>query len=148
MIEQQIAEDMKTAMKEKDKQRLEAIRQIKAQILLAKTSGANQELTDADMMKILQKMVKQRKESAEIYAQQGRQDLADEENKQMAYIQAYLPAQMSEEEIAESVKKIVEQTGATSIKDMGKVMGAANKQLAGKAESAAIANAVKKLLSK
>ena len=148
MIEQQIAEDMKTAMKEKDKQRLEAIRQIKAQILLAKTSGANQELTDADMMKILQKMVKQRKESAEIYAQQRRQDLADEENKQMAYIQAYLPAQMSEEEIAESVKKIVEQTGATSIKDMGKVMGAANKQLAGKAESAAIANAVKKLLSK
>lgn len=148
MIEQQIAEDLKTAMKEKDKQRLEAIRQIKSQILLAKTSGNNQELTDADLLKILQKMVKQRKESAEIYAQQGRQDLADEENQQMSYIQAYLPAQMSEAEILEAVKQIVEQTGATSIKDMGKVMGAANKQLAGKAESKAIADAVKKLLNK
>ena len=146
-IEEQINEDMKAAMKEKDQVRLAAVRAIKAQILLAKTSGKTDSVTDADVLSILQKMTKQRQESIDIYSQQGRQDLVDEETKQLSFIKAYLPAQISEAEMEAVVKQVIAQTGASSIKDMGKVMKAANAQLAGKAESKTVADIVKKCLN-
>jgi hypothetical protein len=146
-IEQQIQEDMKTAMKEKNQLRLAAIRAIKAEILLAKTSGKIDEVSDADVLKIIQKMVKQRQDSIAVYKEQSRQDLVDEESAQLGFIKAYLPKQMTAEEIEAAVKQIVAETGASSIKDMGKVMKAANSALAGKAESKIIADTVKKLLS-
>lgn len=138
---------MKTAMKEKDQMRLAAVRAVKAEILLAKTSGKTDSISDADVLKIIQKMVKQRQDSIAVYKEQSRQDLVDEETAQLNFIKAYLPKQMSPEEIEAAVRQIVAETGATSIKDMGKVMKAANSALAGKAESKAVADAVKKLLS-
>lgn len=150
--------DIKTAMlalldknqnptgRAKDQQKLEAIRGIKAQLLLLKTSG--QKITEEEEIKTLQKMVKQRKESAEIYQQQNRKDLADVELLQISVIEQYLPKQMSEEEIKSSVTQIISQVGATSPADMGKVMGAAMKQLAGKADGKIISVMVKQLLAK
>lgn len=146
-IEQQIQEDMKSAMKEKNQLRLAAIRAIKAEILLAKTSGKTPELADSDVLKIIQKMVKQRQDSIAIYKEQSREDLVEEESKQLEFIKSYLPKQMSAEEVEAAVKEIVAKTGATSIKEMGKVMKEANSALAGKAESKVIADCVKKLLS-
>jgi len=146
-LEQQVMEALKQAMKEKDKQKLEALRAIKSAILLEKTKGGAKELTEADEMKLLQKLVKQRKESAEIYLQQNRQDLADEEIAQMKVIESFLPAQLSETEIEAEVKKIIEQTGASSMRDMGKVMGIATKQMAGRADGKTISQIVKRLLS-
>ena len=146
-IEQQIQEDMKSAMKEKNQLRLAAIRAIKAEILLAKTSGKTPELADSDVLKIIQKMVKQRQDSIAIYKEQSREDLVEEESKQLDFIKCYLPKQMSAEEVEAAVKEIVAKTGATSIKEMGKVMKEANSALAGKAESKVIADCVKKLLS-
>lgn len=148
MLFDQISTDIKEAMKARDKVRLETLRNIKKVFLEAKTApGANDELTDADAMKILQKLAKQGKESAATYVQQGRQDLADNELAQVAVIEQYLPKPMTEEEIETVVKATIAETGATSIKEMGKVMGIASKQMAGKAEGGQISAIVKRLLS-
>ena len=139
---------MKEAMKAKDSAALEALRAVKSAILLAQTeSGAKQELTEAEELKLLQKLVKQRKDSATIFTEQGREDLAAPELAQAEIIGQFLPAQMSEEEIAVVVDEIIAQTGASSMKDMGKVMGMANGKLAGKADGSTIAKLVKAKLS-
>lgn len=139
---------IKAAMKARDKQRLEALKGIKAEFLLIKTAPENNgEVTDANAIKALVRMVKQRKESAELYASQGRQDLASEELAQASVVEEFLPKQLSDEELTAQLKAIIAQVGATSSKDMGKVMGVATKQLAGKAEGRAISAKVKQLLS-
>ncbi len=144
----QVSSDIRTAMKAHDKVRLEALRNIKKYFLEAKTApGANDELDDAAALKILQKLAKQGDESADTYRKAGRAELADEEAAQAAIIREYLPKPLSEEEIEQAVKDIIAQTGATSIKEMGKVMGLASKQLAGKADGKVISNIVKKLLA-
>lgn len=143
-----ISDEIKKAMLAKDKVRLEALRGVKKEFLEAKTAkGASDELSDETATSILQKMVKQRKDSAEIYTTQGRADLAEDEIAQLRVIQEFLPAQLSAEELESVIKSIISETGAESMKDMGKVMGAATKQLAGKAEGRAISEMVKKLLS-
>ena len=144
----QISEDIKSAMKARDKVRLETLRNIKKVFLEAKTApGANDTLEDADALKIIQKLAKQGRESAATFAEKGRQDLADGELAQVAVIESYLPQQLSEEEIAAAVKEIIQQTNASGMKDMGKVMGIASKQLAGKADGRAISTVVKRLLA-
>ena len=148
MLFEQVSTDIKEAMKARDKVRLETLRNIKKVFLEAKTApGADDNLSDANAMKILQKLAKQGKESAETYAKQNRQDLADAELAQVAVIEEYLPKPFSPEEVEEAVKTIISQIGATSMKDMGRVMGVATKQLAGKADGAAISQAVKKALA-
>lgn len=148
MLFDQISNDIKEAMKARDKVRLETLRNIKKVFLEAKTApGANDELTDDAAMKILQKLAKQGKESAATYVQQSRQDLADDELAQVAVIESYLPKPLTDEEIEAAVKEIIAQTGATSMKEMGKVMGVASKQLAGKADGGKISQIVKKLLA-
>lgn len=148
MLFDQINNDIKEAMKARDKVRLETLRNIKKVFLEAKTApGANDTLEDADALKILAKLAKQGKESALTFTQQNRQDLADSELAQVAVIESYLPKQMSEEEIKEAVKAIIAETGASSIKEMGKVMGVASKQLAGKADGRIISGIVKELLA-
>lgn len=143
----QISKDIIAAMKAKDKVRLDTLRNIKKLFLEAKTApGANDELSDADALKIMQKMVKQGKDSAEIYASQNRADLADAELAQVAVIEEYLPKQLSEDELREHLKAIIAETGAQGPKDMGKVMGTASKQLAGLAEGRTISAIVKELL--
>ena len=143
---ERVSEDIKNAMKAKDKVALETLRNVKKFFLEAKTApGANDTLTDADALKIMQKLVKQGKDSAAIYVQQGRQDLADVEL--VAVIEKYLPKQMSAEELEVELKAIIAQVGATGPKDMGKVMGIASKALAGKAEGRMISEVVKKLLN-
>lgn len=145
---EKVNEDIKTAMKERDKVALETLRNIKKVFLEAKTApGANDTLEDADALKIIQKLAKQGKESAQTYIDAGRQDLADAELAQVSVIERYLPEQLSEAEIEKMVKTIIDQTGAASMKDMGKVMGMANKQLAGKADGKTISGIVKKLLA-
>lgn len=140
--------DIKKAMLARDQARLQTLRGIKKEFLEAKTAkGSDGTLSDDAAMKILTKMVKQRKETAEIYLSQSRQDLADVELAEAAIIEEYLPKQMTEEELAEALKEIIAQVGATSAKDMGKVMGVASKQLAGKAEGRAISAKVKELLN-
>ena len=147
MLFEQVSTDIKEAMKARDKVRLETLRNIKKVFLEAKTApGADDNLSDANAMKILQKLAKQGKESAETYAKQNRQDLADAELAQVAVIEEYLPKPFSPEEVEEAVKTIISQIGATSMKDMGRVMGVATKQLAGKADGGAISQAVKKAL--
>lgn len=143
----QISEDIKAAMKARDKVRLETLRNIKKVFIEAKTApGANDELDDAAALKIIQKLAKQGRESARTYTDNSRQDLADEELAQVAVMEEYLPKQLSPEEIEKAVKDIIAQTGATSMKDMGKVMGMAGKLLAGKADGKAISTIVKQLL--
>ena len=145
---EKVSEDIKNAMKAKDKVALETLRNVKKCFLEAKTApGANDTLTDADALKIMQKLVKQGKDSAGVYAGQGRQDLADAELAQVAVIERYLPKQMSTEELENVLKEIIAEVGATGPKDMGKVMGVASKRLAGKAEGRAISEAVKRLLN-
>lgn len=146
-LEQKIMQDLKAAMKAKDQQALRSIRAIKAAILLEKTSGSNQELNEEGEIKLLQKLVKQRKDSLEIYKKEGRDDLAKVEEEEIAVIEKYLPEQMSAEELQAEVNKIIEETGASSMKDMGKVMGLATKRFAGRAEGKAISAAVKERLS-
>ncbi len=144
----QISEDIKSAMKARDKVRLETLRNIKKVFLEAKTApGANDTLTDADALKIISKLAKQGKETATTYTQAGRQDLADAELAQVEVLESYLPKQLSQEEIEAEVKKIIAEVGATSMKEMGKVMGTASKQLAGKADGRVISEIVKKLLA-
>jgi len=143
-----INEDIKKAMLAKEKEKLEALRAIKAAFLLAKTAeGAIGELTSDQELKIIQKLVKQRQDAAEIYKQQNRMDLYEPEEFQAQVIASYLPAQMSEEEVKNAVSKIVSELGASTIKDMGKVMAEANKQLAGKTDSKTLSAIVKTLLS-
>lgn len=144
----QVSNDIKSAMLAKDKVRLEALRGIKKEFLEAKTAkGADGELTDDMAMKILAKMVKQRKESAQIYTGQNRPDLAEPELAEAAVIETYLPKQMNEEELTEALKTIIAQVGATTPQEMGKVMGVATKQLAGRADGRAISAKVKELLA-
>lgn len=138
--------DMKDAMRAKDKLRLEAIRAVKSAILIEETKGAGT-VSEDDLIKVLTKLVKQRKESAQIYSDQGRQDSADEEIAQAKVIEAYLPKQLSDNELIAFINNIVTELGVTSPKEMGKVMGVANKKLAGKAEGKRIADAVKKALA-
>jgi len=148
-LEQKIMADLKTAMLARDEKSLRGLRAIKAAILLAKTSeGAGGELKEDDEIKLLQKLVKQRKDSLEIYQQQKRTDLAQKEQEEIEVIEKFLPTQLSTEELQLEIKKIIAETGATSSADMGKVMGAATKKLSGKADGKTIAATVKELLSK
>ena len=143
-----ISNDIKEAMKAKDKVRLETLRNIKKVFLEAKTApGANDTLTDDAALKIMQKLVKQGKDSATLYNEQGRADLAEAELAQVAVIETYLPKQMSAEELEAALKAIIAEVGAEGPKDMGKVMGTATKKLAGLAEGRLISTLVKKLLS-
>ncbi len=142
-----ISEDIKKAMLARDSQRLEALRGVKKEFLEAKTAkGSDGNLTDEKAVQILAKMIKQRKESAEIYTQQNRPELAEAELAQAAVIEEYMPKQLSGEELAEALREIIARVGATSAKEMGKVMGVASKELAGKAEGRTISAKVKELL--
>ena len=145
-MEQQIQQDIKAAMLAKEKTRLESLRAIKAAILLAKTADGSESIADEAVVKIIQTLVKQRKETAEIYKQQNREELAAQELAEAAAMEVYLPKQLSEEELEAELKKIIAQVGATGPQDMGKVMGTATKALAGKADGKAISALVKKLL--
>lgn len=143
-----ISEDIKTAMKARDKVRLEALRGVKKEFLEAKTApGANGELSDETATKIMTKMVKQRKESARIYTENSRTELAEGELAEAAVIEEYLPKQLSAQEVEAELKVIVAEVGATGPKDMGKVMGRATKQLAGRAEGRLISETVKQILN-
>ena len=146
-LQKEVMEKMKEAMKSKDTTALEALRALKSAFLLANTSGSGVELSESDEIKIVQKLVKQRKDSAAIFNEQGREDLAEPELAQSAVLEKFLPAQMSEEEITTVIEKIIADTGASSMKDMGKVMGIASKQLAGKADGKTISGIVKSSLS-
>jgi uncharacterized protein YqeY len=145
---EQVSADIKTAMLAKDKVRLEALRNVKKYFLEAKTApGANDMLTDDDALKIIRKLVKQGKDSAQIYAAQNRPDLAETEREQVRHLEGYLPQQLSAEELEAELKKIIAETGASGPRDMGKVMGSATKALAGKAEGRAVSEAVKRILA-
>jgi len=144
----QISADIKSAMLAKEKVRLEALRGVKKEFLEAKTAkGSNGELADDQAMKILAKMVKQRKETAELYTSQGRPELAENELAEAAVIETYLPKALSDEELTAELKKIIAEVGATSAKEMGRVMGVATKALAGRADGKAISGKVKELLA-
>jgi len=145
-LKKDVEERMKTAMRNKDKQALQALRAIKSLILLAESETKGKELSQDEEMKLLQKAAKQRKDSLEIYQKEGRDDLAAVEAAELKVIEGFLPEQLSEEEIAQTVHKVIEQTGASSMKDMGKVMGMATKALAGKADNKKVAEIVKKTL--
>lgn len=148
-LEQKIMADMKDAMKAKDEAGLRGLRAIKAEIIKAKTEpGANAILSEETENKMLQKMMKQRKDSLEIYRTQNRDDLAKKEEEEIAIIEKFLPKQLNEEELKTSLQKIIDEVGAASPADMGKVMGIATKQLAGKADGKAISAAVKDMLQK
>ncbi len=147
-LEQNIMAQMKDAMKAKDEAGLRGLRAIKAAILLAKTSGAGGEITADDEVKLLQKLVKQRKDSLDIFRQQNRADLAQKEEEEIAIIEKFLPKQMDADELKAVIAEIITQTGVSSPADMGKVMGIASKQLAGKADGKTISAVVKELLSK
>lgn len=144
----QISEDIKKAMLARDKVKLEALRGVKKEFIEAKTAkNADGELSDDTALKILQKMVKQRKESAAIFTEQNRPELAENELAEASVIEAYLPKQMSDEELTSALKDIIAEVGATSAKEMGKVMGVASKKLAGKADGRVISEKVKALLA-
>lgn len=147
-LEQQIQEDIKAAMKAKDSVAMNAVRAVKGEILLFKTAeGGSREVTDEDVLKMIRKLVKQRRESAEQYVAAGRKELADNELAEASVIEKYLPKQLSEAEVEAKVKEIIAALGATSLKEMGKVMGAANAALAGQADGKTISGIVRKLLS-
>ena len=146
-LEQQVQEDIKQAMKAKDTVAMNATRAIKGQILLFKTSeGGSKDVTDGDILNMIRKLVKQRKEAAEQFTAAGRQELAENELAEASVLEKYLPKQLSAEEVKAKVQEIIAQVGATSIKDMGKVMGAANKALAGLSDGRTISTIVKELL--
>lgn len=148
MLFDQVSKDIVEAMKAKDKVRLMALRNVKKYFIEAKTApGANDELPDDQAIKIISKLVKQGRDTAQLYVQQNRQDLADEELGQVAAIEVYLPKALTEEELETELKAIITEVGASSPKDMGKVMGVASKRLAGKADGKAISTKVKELLN-
>ena len=146
-LEKRINEDIKHAMLAKEAHKLAALRAVKAAVLLKKTEGEVHEVTDADVVKIMQKLVKQRKESAQLYTDAGRAELADNELAEAAYIEAYLPRQMSQDELESALREVIALVGAKSPADMGKVMGVAVKQFNGLADGKAISETVKKLLA-
>jgi uncharacterized protein YqeY len=146
-LQEKVMGAIKTAMKDKDQTALAALRAIKSEILLAQTSGSDAATTEADEIKILSKLVKQRKDSAAIYTEQNRPDLAEPELAQAEVISKFLPEQLSEAEIGNAIDAIISQTGASGMKDMGKVMGMASSQLAGKADGKTISMIVKEKLS-
>lgn len=144
----QVSEGIITAMKAREKERLEALRNLKKVMLEARAQkGAGSELTDEESLKLIQKLVKQGRDSADIYEQQGRTDLYDQEIGQVRVLEAFLPQPMTDEELTGAIRAIIDQTGATSMKDLGRVIGQANRELAGKAEGKEIAAKVKSLLS-
>lgn len=145
-LEAKIAQDLKAAMKAKDDAAKRGIRAIKSAILLFKTDGSGAEINEDVEIKILQKLVKQRKDSLEIFVKQEREDLAQTEREEIAVIEKYLPQPLTDEELTAAIQGIIAQTGASSMKDMGKVMGMASKQLAGKADGRTISTKVKALL--
>ncbi|MBP5505605.1 MAG: GatB/YqeY domain-containing protein [Bacteroidales bacterium] len=147
MLEEKIQQDIKAAMLAKDSVALASVRAIKAAILLAKTAENGKPVDDAEIVKIIQKLVKQRKESADIYSQQNRPELAENELAEAAVMEKYLPKQLSEAEVEEALKGIIAQVGASSMADMGKVMGVATKALAGQADGKLISALVRKLLA-
>lgn len=148
-LEQKIMEQMKAAMKSKDEAALRTLRAIKAEILKEKTAaGAKDEITEADEQKLLQRMAKQRRDSLQIFEQQNREDLAAKEREELGILEQFLPRQLSEAELRSALQQLIAETGASSPADMGKVMGAATKKLAGQADGKAISAAVKELLSK
>ena len=147
-LQEKVMTELKAAMRAKDAVKLEALRAIKSGILLAQTeNGSKEEISEDAELKLLQKLVKQRKDSAVIYTEQNREDLAKPELEQAAVIEQFLPAQLSEEEIEAKVKEIIAKTGAEGMKDMGKVMGMASQELAGKADGKTISMIVKRELS-
>ena len=147
-LTEKIDKDLKQAMKNKEKDKVAALRSIKTALLKAKSEkGANQQVSEETEIQILQKLLKQRKESAEVYEKQNRTELAEKEKKEASFIEPYLPEQLSDEELTNAIKGIIKEVGAESMKDMGKVMGVATSQLAGKAEGKAISEKVKSLLS-
>ena len=146
-LEQKIMGDLKSAMKSKDQAALRGIRAIKAAIVLTKTDGSGKELDEAGEIKLLQKLVKQRQDSFDIFTKQGREDLAIVEKEEIEVLKKYLPAQLGEEEITTIVKEIIATTGAAGMKDMGKVMGMASAKLSGQADGKTIASIVKQLLA-
>lgn len=146
-LETNIMDQMKEAMKSKNQIALEALRAIKSEILMIKTSGGNGEISDAQEIAMLQKLIKQRKEAAEQFSANDRTELAEKELAQAEIIQGFLPQQLSQEELEVKLKEIISQVGATSAKDMGKVMGAASVQLAGKADGKTISETVKQMLN-
>jgi len=147
-LQDKVMTEMKAAMRAKDTNKLEALRAVKSALLLAQTeAGGKEGLSEDDEMKLLQKLIKQRRESAAIYNEQGRADLAQPEMEQALVIQGFLPEQLSEEEIEKKVEEIIDRTGASGMQDMGKVMGVASKELAGKADGRTISTIVKQKLS-
>lgn len=146
-LESQIQEGIKAAMLAKEKVKLESLRAVKAAILLAKTADGSETISDDAVLKIIQKLVKQRKESAELYKNRNREELAENELAEASFMEVYLPKQLSEEELECELKKIIETVGAKGPQDMGKVMGTATKQLSGRADGKAISVAVKRLLA-
>jgi len=146
-LEERIAPDLKDAMKAKDQAKVRSIRAIKAALLLIKTDGTGQEITPDMEIKLVQKLVKQRKDSLDIYEKQDREDLAAVEREEISVLEQYLPAQMSESALTVYIKDIISKTGASGMADMGKVMGMASKGLAGKADGKTISGIVKSLLS-
>lgn len=146
-LEQKITDAMKTAMKEKDRVALDSLRAVKAQILLLKTEHKGAEVSEEQEIAILQRMIKQRKDSYDQFSAQNRMDLAEVEVAQSKVIEQFLPAQLSEEELEAAIKNIIAQTGAEGAKDLGKVMGVASKELAGKSDGKSISTMAKKLLS-
>ncbi len=147
-LEAKITEDLKEAMRNKDQAALRAIRAVKSAILLFKTSGTQEELNEENEIKLLQKLVKQRKDSLEIYRQQNRPELASVEEEEIAVIEKYLPKQLSAKELSAFISKLIADNGVSEMKEMGKVIGLASKALAGQAEGKAISEEVKKQLSK
>jgi uncharacterized protein YqeY len=148
MISDTINQEMKTAMLAKDQATLRGLRAIKAALLLAKTEkGSAEEITEETEIKILQKLIKQRRESADIYKQQNREDLYQVEEEEIVVISRFLPKQLDRAEVAAIIETVIKQSGATSVKDMGKVVGLANKELAGKADGKLIAEIVKEKLA-
>ncbi len=145
-LETKVMAAMKTAMKNKDKEALRGLRAIKSAILLEQTSGSNKELDEGGEIKLLQKLIKQRKDSISIYEEQGRDDLAKTEKEEIEVIQQFLPEQLSEEELKSILQKIIDETGASSMADMGKVMGRATGEVKGRADGKTISAMVKQLL--
>ena len=146
-LQQQVMEELKTAMKAKDKVALDSLRAIKSAILLAQTEDGSQgDLSEAEEVKLVQRLVKQRKDSAAIYLEQGREDLAAPELAQIEVIEKFLPKQLSEEEVEKAVTRVIEATGASGMKDMGKVMGIVSQELAGQADGKTISAIVKRKL--
>ncbi len=146
-LEDQVMRDLKEAMKAKDEAKLRTVRAIKSAILLEKTSGKNNEISEEDELKLLNKLAKQRQDAIAIYEKENRPELAEKEKAELLIIQSYMPAQLSDEELEAQVKSFIDEVGASSMADMGKVMGVASKKLLGKADGKSISEKVKKLLS-